>query len=177
MAATTLVHLCCRLLSACLLQWVAACSLTVYHKPRPTKFAMVCLSCMLWCVRVYVCVCVCICLQATLSGLLTAGMFYFISAAKPLEELSATRPHPSIFCAYFFTSLLGQFAMHLTFLIIMYRWGGQPGRQQGLGVLVCGVCGCAGGKGSDCRCAWALGQGTAVRMQFLGTKCVHPWSL
>lgn len=61
--------------------------------------------------------------QATLSGLLTAGMFYFISAAKPLEELSATRPHPSIFCAYFFTSLLGQFAMHLTFLIVMYRWG------------------------------------------------------
>jgi cation-transporting ATPase 13A1 len=61
--------------------------------------------------------------QATLSGLLTAGMFYFISAAKPLEELSATRPHPSIFCVYFFTSLLGQFAMHLTFLIVMYRWG------------------------------------------------------
>jgi cation-transporting ATPase 13A1 len=50
-------------------------------------------------------------------------MFYFISAAKPLEELSATRPHPSIFCVYFFTSLLGQFAMHLTFLIVMYRWG------------------------------------------------------
>jgi hypothetical protein len=60
-------------------------------------------------------------LQATLSGLLTAGMFYFISAAKPLEELSATRPHPSIFCVYFFASLLGQFAMHLTFLIVMYR--------------------------------------------------------
>jgi hypothetical protein len=50
-------------------------------------------------------------------------MFYFISAAKPLEELSATRPHPSIFCVYFFASLLGQFAMHLTFLIFMYRWG------------------------------------------------------
>jgi hypothetical protein len=49
-------------------------------------------------------------------------MFYFISAAKPLEELSATRPHPSIFCVYFFASLLGQFAMHLTFLIFMYRW-------------------------------------------------------
>lgn len=65
-------------------------------------------------------------LQATLSGLLTAGMFYFISAAKPLEELSATRPHPSIFCIYFFASLLGQFAMHLTFLIVMYRcvWTG-----------------------------------------------------
>lgn len=61
------------------------------------------------------------CVQATLSGLLTAGMFYFISAAKPLEELSATRPHPSIFCVYFFASLLGQFAMHLTFLIFMYR--------------------------------------------------------
>lgn len=62
-------------------------------------------------------------LQATLSGVLTAGMFYFISAAKPLEELSATRPHPTIFCVYFFASLLGQFALQLSFLIFMYRCG------------------------------------------------------
>eukprot|EP00878_Enallax_costatus_P016666 GHUV01017486.1.p1 GENE.GHUV01017486.1~~GHUV01017486.1.p1 ORF type:complete len:1230 (+),score=386.32 GHUV01017486.1:189-3878(+) len=59
--------------------------------------------------------------QATLSGMLTAGMFFFISNAKPLPELSPTRPHPSIFCIYFFASLLGQFALQLSFLIFMYR--------------------------------------------------------
>ncbi|CAA6669826.1 unnamed protein product [Spirodela intermedia] len=31
--------------------------------------------------------------------------------------LSASRPHPHIFCSYVFLSLLGQFAMHLLFLI------------------------------------------------------------
>ncbi|KAF8062935.1 PDR2 [Scenedesmus sp. PABB004] len=59
--------------------------------------------------------------QATLSGLLTAGLFYFISAAQPLPALSAERPHPSIFCAYFFASLLGQFAAQLALLVGMYR--------------------------------------------------------
>jgi cation-transporting ATPase 13A1 len=62
------------------------------------------------------------CVQATLSGMLTAGMFYFISNAKPLPQLSPVRPHPSIFCVYFFASLLGQFALQLGFLIVMYRW-------------------------------------------------------
>ena len=37
------------------------------------------------------------------------------------QVLSAERPHPSIFCAYFFLSVLGQFALHLSFLIFMYR--------------------------------------------------------
>ncbi len=41
--------------------------------------------------------------------MLTAALFFFISQAKPREELSATRPHPSIFNLYFFISLLGQF--------------------------------------------------------------------
>lgn len=59
--------------------------------------------------------------QATLSGVLTAGMFFFISNAKPLEDLSPVRPHPSIFNAYFFGSLVGQFAAQLAFLIWMYR--------------------------------------------------------
>lgn len=61
--------------------------------------------------------------QATLSGVLTAGMFFFISNAKPLEQLSPTRPHPSIFNLYFFGSLLGQFAAQLAFLVFMYRCG------------------------------------------------------
>jgi hypothetical protein len=66
--------------------------------------------------------CLPLCTQATLSGVLTAGMFYFISNAKPLPQLSPVRPHPSIFCAYFFASLLGQFALQLGFLVVMYRW-------------------------------------------------------
>lgn len=41
--------------------------------------------------------------------MLTASLFFFISQAKPREQLSAVRPHPSIFNPYFFISLLGQF--------------------------------------------------------------------
>ncbi|KAL3835729.1 hypothetical protein ACJIZ3_010465 [Penstemon smallii] len=55
--------------------------------------------------------------QATISGVFTAAFFLFISHAKPLQALSAERPHPNIFCYYVFLSLLGQFAVHLSFLI------------------------------------------------------------
>uniref|UniRef100_A0A0E0L2C5 Cation-transporting ATPase n=2 Tax=Oryza punctata TaxID=4537 RepID=A0A0E0L2C5_ORYPU len=55
--------------------------------------------------------------QATISGVFTAAFFLFISHARPLQTLSAERPHPNIFCAYVFLSILGQFAMHLFFLI------------------------------------------------------------
>ncbi|KAI3834857.1 hypothetical protein MKW98_015970 [Papaver atlanticum] len=55
--------------------------------------------------------------QATISGMFTAAFFLFISHARPLPTLSAARPHPNIFCAYVFLSLLGQFAMHILFLI------------------------------------------------------------
>ncbi|KAL1201130.1 putative manganese-transporting ATPase PDR2 [Cardamine amara subsp. amara] len=55
--------------------------------------------------------------QATISGVLTAAFFLFISHARPLQTLSAERPHPSVFSLYLFLSLLGQFAVHLTFLI------------------------------------------------------------
>ncbi|ONK67943.1 uncharacterized protein A4U43_C05F5470 [Asparagus officinalis] len=56
-------------------------------------------------------------IQATISGVFTAAFFLFISHARPLQHLSPDRPHPNIFCAYVFLSLLGQFAMHLCFLI------------------------------------------------------------
>ncbi|PSR88079.1 Manganese-transporting ATPase [Actinidia chinensis var. chinensis] len=55
--------------------------------------------------------------QATISGIFTAAFFLFISQARPLPTLSAERPHPHVFCSYFFLSLIGQFAIHLIFLI------------------------------------------------------------
>uniref|UniRef100_A0A2P2M6E0 Uncharacterized protein MANES_17G018800 n=1 Tax=Rhizophora mucronata TaxID=61149 RepID=A0A2P2M6E0_RHIMU len=55
--------------------------------------------------------------QATISGVFTAAFFLFISHARPLRTLSAERPHPNIFCSYVFLSLLGQFGIHLYYLI------------------------------------------------------------
>ncbi|KAJ8765315.1 hypothetical protein K2173_012012 [Erythroxylum novogranatense] len=55
--------------------------------------------------------------QATISGVFTAAFFLFISHARPLPTLSAERPHPNIFCSYVFLSLMGQFAIHLFYLI------------------------------------------------------------
>ncbi|AQK85838.1 putative manganese-transporting ATPase PDR2 [Zea mays] len=55
--------------------------------------------------------------QATISGVFTAAFFLFISNARPLQTLSAERPQPNIFCAYVLLSILGQFAMHIFFLI------------------------------------------------------------
>lgn len=53
--------------------------------------------------------------------MLTAGMFMCISHSKPLDTLSRTRPHQSIFTPYFFLSLLGQFAVHLGLLMYFYN--------------------------------------------------------
>lgn len=55
--------------------------------------------------------------QATISGVFTAAFFLFISHARPLPTLSAARPHPNVFCLYVFLSLLGQFSLHIIFLI------------------------------------------------------------
>ncbi|KAK1315965.1 putative cation-transporting ATPase [Acorus calamus] len=63
--------------------------------------------------------------QATISGIFTAAFFLFISHARPLPTLSKERPHPNIFCAYVFLSLLGQFAIHLTFLITAVNEAGK----------------------------------------------------
>lgn len=59
-------------------------------------------------------------LQATAQGILSAYMFFVISNGKPLERLSQERPHPTIFCAYVFLSVVGQFALHMVFLIYLY---------------------------------------------------------
>jgi cation-transporting ATPase 13A1 len=58
-------------------------------------------------------------MQATMAGVLTAGMFFFISHAKPAPALSRQRPHPAIFSRYVFASLMGQFAVHMAFLMFM----------------------------------------------------------
>lgn len=53
--------------------------------------------------------------------MLCAVQFLFISQAKPLDVLSPVRPHPSIFNPYFFISLMGQFAVHLSLLVYFYH--------------------------------------------------------
>ncbi|GJP47781.1 hypothetical protein CLOM_g6950 [Closterium sp. NIES-68] len=60
--------------------------------------------------------------QATISGVFTAAFFLFLSQAKPLNTLSPERPHPNVFSAYVLISILGQFAIHLTFLMTAVSW-------------------------------------------------------
>ncbi|GFY86438.1 phosphate deficiency response 2 [Actinidia rufa] len=55
--------------------------------------------------------------QATISGIFIAAFFLFISQARPLPTLSAEWPQPHVFCSYISLSLIGQFAIHLIFLI------------------------------------------------------------
>ena len=52
-------------------------------------------------------------IQATVGGLAIAMFFAFLSFSKPLEKLSAERPHTSVFSAYMLLSIAGQFALHL----------------------------------------------------------------
>ncbi len=59
-------------------------------------------------------------LQATVMGMLSAVLFFVISHAKPLDKLSPQRPHPNIWSAYVFLSLIGQFAVHMAYLVTMY---------------------------------------------------------
>eukprot|EP00963_Diacronema_lutheri_P002068 scaffold136_cov325-Pavlova_lutheri.AAC.4 len=59
--------------------------------------------------------------QATVSGMLSAALFLFLSHAKPLDRLSAQRPYPRVFSPYLLLSILGQFAVHLAFLILSVR--------------------------------------------------------
>lgn len=56
-------------------------------------------------------------LGVNFSGVFASAFFFSILDAQPLPTLSAQRPHPNIFCFYFFLSMLGQFALHIIFLI------------------------------------------------------------
>lgn len=76
---------------------------------------------------------------------------------------SQARPHPRVFCAYVFTSLLGQFAIYISFLMFMQHRAhaimpkvscmacmlccalGCPDAQHALGGSQCQSVGCSGG--------------------------------
>eukprot|EP00793_Prasinoderma_coloniale_P005480 PRCOL_00004888-RA len=55
--------------------------------------------------------------QATLSGMLAAALFLFLSMARPLRTLSRRRPHASPFSAYALVSVGAQAAVHLAFMV------------------------------------------------------------
>jgi manganese-transporting P-type ATPase len=56
--------------------------------------------------------------QMTALGILGSVSFMSVSRSKPLDRLSSVRPLTSIFHPSLFLSLLGQFAIHLTTMIV-----------------------------------------------------------
>ncbi|EAL60854.1 hypothetical protein DDB_G0293004 [Dictyostelium discoideum AX4] len=57
--------------------------------------------------------------QATISGMLIAVCFLFISTSKPLMKLANKRPNPNLFSPYMMCSILLQFALHLVCIIFI----------------------------------------------------------
>lgn len=55
----------------------------------------------------------------TVVGLATAGLFYFISTAKPLPHLSEKRPPHSVFAFSVLFSIFGQFLVHICSLFLV----------------------------------------------------------
>eukprot|EP01006_Ploeotia_vitrea_P029785 TRINITY_DN62256_c0_g1_i2.p1 TRINITY_DN62256_c0_g1~~TRINITY_DN62256_c0_g1_i2.p1 ORF type:complete len:310 (+),score=33.59 TRINITY_DN62256_c0_g1_i2:374-1303(+) len=55
--------------------------------------------------------------QMMVTGVVIALCFLFISRSKPLEKLSPERPETRVFSVYMMLSILGQFGIHLYFLI------------------------------------------------------------
>jgi magnesium-transporting ATPase (P-type) len=56
-------------------------------------------------------------MQMTFSGLITAGLFFFLSQAKPLQNLSSSKPPSSVFHKSVAVSVLCQFIIHLSCLV------------------------------------------------------------
>lgn len=56
-------------------------------------------------------------MQMTASGLITAGLFFFLSQAKPMQHLASIKPPSSVFCRSVSLSIVGQFLVHLACLV------------------------------------------------------------
>ncbi|KAL9647540.1 hypothetical protein ABK040_006896 [Willaertia magna] len=56
--------------------------------------------------------------QMMINGVGIAMCFLFISRSKPLDTLSKERPHTSIFSPYMLSTVLGQFFIHITTLVL-----------------------------------------------------------
>ena len=56
-------------------------------------------------------------MQMTASGLISAGLFFFLSQAKPLQNLSPEKPPSSVFNRSVVASVAGQFVVHLACLV------------------------------------------------------------
>jgi cation-transporting ATPase 13A1 len=55
--------------------------------------------------------------QMTASGLIVAGLFFFLSQAKPVQKISSCKPPSSIFAKSVAFSILGQFIVHFVSLL------------------------------------------------------------
>lgn len=55
----------------------------------------------------------------TVTGMLIAFCFLFITRSEPIERLSAKRPLSKLFTPYLFTSIIGQFLVHFAALIYL----------------------------------------------------------
>lgn len=60
-------------------------------------------------------------MQMTVSGILIAACFFFLSQAKPLLDVSAHAPPASVFAPAVYFSILGQFAVHLVSMMVTVR--------------------------------------------------------
>ncbi len=60
--------------------------------------------------------------QMTATGLVTAGLFFFLSQAKPLNDISAARPPPSVFSTSVVVSVLGQVRHSLSFSLLLLSY-------------------------------------------------------
>ena len=56
-------------------------------------------------------------MQMTVNGLMSAGLFFFLSQAKPMQRISEKRPSSSAFATAVVISVVGQFIVHLLSLL------------------------------------------------------------
>ncbi|KNB45779.1 putative cation-transporting ATPase [Blastocystis sp. subtype 4] len=59
--------------------------------------------------------------QMTISGILIAGLFFFISSSKPLKSLSPERPPVNLFSWYILATIAGQFVIHFGCLYVIRK--------------------------------------------------------